>query len=79
MAQYKLNSDFTALSETSGVFYVQPEYSVEIATGSSTPDIGTGFVLKGGCPMSLSATGTIYARATGTHAVLNVVEDIEAS
>jgi hypothetical protein len=29
--QYKLNNEFTALSETSGIFYVQPGYSVEIA------------------------------------------------
>ena len=79
MAQYKLNSDFTALDETSGIFYVQPEYSVEIATGSAVPDIGTGFVLKGGCPMYLSGTSTIYARATGTHAEMNVVEGIQTS
>lgn len=79
MAQYKLNSDFTALEETSGIFFAKDEYSVEIATGSSAPDIGTGFVLKGGCPLSLSSTSTIYARATGTHATLNVVEDIETT
>lgn len=77
--QYKLNSDFTALSETSGIFYALDEYSVEIATGSSAPDAGEGFILKGGHPMYLSATTTIYARATGTHATLNVVEDITTS
>ena len=79
MAQYKLNSEFTALSETSGIFFAKEEYSVELATGSSAPDIGTGFVLKGGYPMYLSGTGTIYARATGTHATLNVVEGLTTS
>lgn len=71
--QYKLNNDFTALSETSGIFYVQPGYSVEIAVGSSTPEKDSGFVVKGGEPVSYTGSGTIYARATGTHAVLNVV------
>jgi hypothetical protein len=77
--QYKLNSDFTALDETSGIFFAKDEYSVEIATGSSAPDAGEGFILKGGQPMYLSASTTIYARATGTHATLNVVEDIATS
>ena len=74
--QYKLNNEFTALDETSGIFFAKEECSVEIATGSSAPDNDTGFVLKGGCPVSLSSTSTIYARATGTHATLNVVEGI---
>ncbi len=71
--QYKLNDEFTALSETSGIFYVQPGYSVEISTGESTPDKDSGFVVEGGKPVSYTGSGTVYARATGTHAVLNVV------
>ena len=72
--QYKLNNEFTALSETGGIFYVQPGYSVEISTGESTPGKDSGFVVKGGEPVSYTGSGTIYARATGTHAMLNVVE-----
>lgn len=72
--QYKLNNEFTALSETSGVFYVLPEYGVEIATGDSAPDKDSGFVLNGGCPVYFSSSKTIYARATGGRATLNVVD-----
>jgi hypothetical protein len=71
--QYKLNNDFTALTEKSGIFYVQPGYSVEIAVGSSKPAKDSGFVVKGGEPVSYSGSSTVYARATGTNAVLNVV------
>ena len=72
--QYKLNNDFTALSETSGVFYVLPDNSVEIATGVSTPDKDSGFVLPGGQSVHFASTSTIYARASGTHATLNVID-----
>lgn len=71
--QYKLKNEFAALSETGGVFYALPEYGVEIATGSSAPDKDTGFVLTGGKPVYFTSESTIYARATGGHAVLNVV------
>lgn len=71
--QYTLNNEFTALSETGGIFYVQPGYSVEIATGNDTPDKDSGFVLAGGKPTYFSSESTIYARATGGRAVLNVV------
>lgn len=69
---YKLHNEFTALSETGGVFYVQPGYSVEIATGVD-PEKDSGFVLEGGKPTYFAAEETISARATGTHAVMNVV------
>lgn len=48
-------------------------YDVEIATGESTPDKDSGFVLEAGRPIYFSSESTIYARATGTHATLNVV------
>lgn len=72
--QYKLSNDFTALSETSGIFYVMPGYSVEIATGDSMPSRDTGFVLRGGISFPFSSTKTIYARSRGGHATLNVTE-----
>lgn len=75
--QYKLNNDFTALNVASGVFYVMPGYSVElaIASGNAVPEKDNGFVLNGGRPVHFSTvSGTIYVRATGTHATLNVVE-----
>ena len=71
--QYELKNEFTALSETSGVFYALPEYSVEIATGGSEPDKDTGFVLVGGKPTYFASESTIHARATSGRAVLNVV------
>ena len=73
MAQYKLSNEFTALSETSGVFFPAPDCSVEIATGSTTPEPDTGFILYGGCARTFSGVGTIYARALGNHAILNVI------
>ena len=72
MSQYKLSNEFTALKETSGVFYPLPGSNVEIATGSTTPAADTGFVLHGGCAKTFSGTGTVYARARGSHATLNV-------
>ena len=49
-----------------------PECSVEIATGTDEPMKDTGFILHGGCPFPFSADA-IWARAAGSHAVLNVV------
>ena len=49
-----------------------PECSVEIATGTDEPQKDTGFILHGGCPFPFSADA-IWARASGSHAVLNVV------
>lgn len=72
MAQYKLSNEFIALKETSGVFFPLPDSSVEIVTGSTTPKADTGFVLYGGCAKTFNRTGTIYARALGSHATLNV-------
>lgn len=72
--QYKLSSDFTALTETSGIFYVMPGQSVELAVGSSTPAKDTGFVLRGDFALPFSADGTIYARSRGSYATLNVTE-----
>ena len=72
MAQYKLSREFTRLTETAGVLYAMPECSVEIATGTDKPMKDTGFILHGGCPFPFSA-GAIWARAAGSHAVLNVV------
>lgn len=72
MAQYKLSRDFTKLAETSGVLYAMPDCSVEIASGTDEPTPDTGFVLCGGKPFPFSADA-IWARATGSHATLNVV------
>lgn len=72
MAQYKLSREFTQLKETAGVLYAMPECSVEIATGTDEPQKDTGFILHGGCPFPFSADA-IWARAAGSHAVLNVV------
>jgi len=69
--QYKLNRDFTKLTETSGVLYAWPDCTVEIVTDAGAkPD--TGFMLHGGVPFPFAATA-IYARAAGSSAVLNVV------
>lgn len=72
MSQYELYNEFIALKETSGVFYPLPGGSIEIATGSTTPAADTGFVLHGGCARIFSGTGTVYTRALGSHATLNV-------
>ena len=72
MAQYKLSRDFTKLDETAGVLYAMPGQSVEIATGTDEPTKDTGFVLHGNCPFPFAADA-IWARAAGSHAVLNVV------
>jgi hypothetical protein len=70
MSQYKLSSDFTKLSESSGVFYVMPGQSIEV---SDTAKADTGFVLHGGCAKTYSSSGIVYARALGSQATLNVV------
>lgn len=73
MSQYKLSNEFMPLKETSGVFYPMPGGSIEIAAGSTTPVVDTGFVLHGGCAKNFISTGgTVYARALGSHATLNV-------
>lgn len=72
MAQYKLSREFTQLTETAGVLYAMPECSVEIATGTDEPQKDTGFILHGNCPFPFAAD-SIWARAAGSHAVLNVV------
>jgi len=73
--QYKLDNDFTALDVASGVFYVMPGDGIEIAVGSTVPEKDSGFVLNGGRPVHFSTvSNTIYVRATGTHATLNVTD-----
>jgi len=72
MAQYKLSREFTQLTETAGVLYAMPGCSVEIATGTNEPMKDTGFILHGNCPFPFAAD-VIWARAAGSHAVLNVV------
>lgn len=69
--QYKLNRDFTKLTETSGVLYAMPDCTVEITTEAGA-DPDTGFTLCGGVPFPFAADA-IYARATGSTATLNVV------
>ena len=71
----KLNNDFTELDVMSGVFYVMPGYSVEIAVGNETPDKDSGFVLRGGRPVHFSTVeNNVYVRATGTHAEMNIID-----
>lgn len=72
MAQYKLSRDFVKVTETAGVFYAMPGCSVEIATGADEPEKDTGFMLDGGYPFPFAAD-SIWARAGGSRAVLNVV------
>lgn len=66
--QYKLNGDWTSVTEKKGTLFA-PEREVEISTEQK---IGSGFLLSPGVPMPFK--GTIFARATSGHAVLNVVD-----
>ena len=72
--QYKLTSEFQTITETEGIMYV-PDKSVEIASGTSIPDKGTGIFMNLGDKLEFSATtsGSIYARAASSSALLNVV------
>lgn len=66
--QYKLHGDFTSIAEKKGTLFA-PEREVEIATEKV---VGSGFYLAPGVPHPYQ--GTIFARATSGHAVLNVVD-----
>jgi|GEM_PF-2199569 hypothetical protein len=66
--QYQLHGDFTPITETKGTLFA-PEREVEIATEQK---VGTGFYLAPNVPTPFK--GTIFARATSGHAVLNVVD-----
>lgn len=66
--QYKLHGDWTSIAEKKGTLYT-PEREVEISTEQV---LDSGFLLAPGVPMPFK--GTIFARATSGHAVLNVVD-----
>lgn len=70
---YKLNADFTALTEKEGTLFAA-QGGVEVASGDAMPERGDGIAIDMGERASFSTAKTLYARSLGASSVLNVQE-----